>query len=56
MRSRLARLLSMIVSASFAALALSAATAPTANATGKVTKEYCKTHKDDPRCKDMDKR
>jgi uncharacterized membrane protein len=56
MRSRLARVLSMIVSACFAALALSAVAVPAANAQGKVTKEYCKTHKDDPRCKDMDKK
>ena len=56
MRRQLVRALGTIVSACFAALALSAATVPAANANDKVTKEYCKTHQNDPRCKDMDKK
>jgi hypothetical protein len=55
MRRQLVRGLSTIVSLCFAALALNAVAVPTAKAQDKVTKEYCKTHKNDPRCKDMDK-
>lgn len=55
MRRQLAGALSAIVSACFAASVLSAVAVTTANAKDKVTKEYCKTHKNDPRCKDMNK-
>jgi hypothetical protein len=55
MQRQISKMLSVIVSATFAALAISAVTVPTVNAQGKVTKEYCKTHQTDPRCKGMSK-
>lgn len=56
MQELASRVLTTIVSACFAALALSAATVSTANAQDKtVTKQYCKEHPTDPRCKDMNK-
>lgn len=55
MHKQIVRALGTIVLTCFAASALSALAVPTANAKDKVTKEYCKTHKDDPRCKDMNK-
>jgi len=55
MQKQLSKIFTAVVTAAFAAMAISAVAVPTANAQGKVTKEYCKTHPKDPRCKGMTK-
>lgn len=56
MQRQLSKIFTAVVTAAFAALAISAVAVPTANAQGgKVTKEYCKQNPKDPRCKDMQK-
>ena len=55
MQKQLAKFFTAVVTAAFAAMAISAVAVPTANAQGTVTKEYCKEHPKDPRCKDMQK-
>lgn len=56
MQRQLAKFFTAVVTAAFAAMAISAVAVPTANAQGsKVTKQYCKEHPKDPRCKGMTK-
>jgi hypothetical protein len=55
MQKQLSKIFTAVVTAAFAAMAISAVAVPTANAQGKVTKAYCKAHPKDPRCKGMTK-
>ncbi|HMA89580.1 MAG TPA: hypothetical protein VKP89_12635 [Burkholderiales bacterium] len=52
MQRLLSKVLAVLITAAFAALVISPAVAADQGGT-TVTKEYCKSHPTDPRCKDM---
>jgi len=53
MHKHLSRFISLLLAAALVVFAASAVAGTTDKSQEKVTKEYCKQHPDDPRCKEM---